>query len=313
MRASDTVAVLAGLLVGGGLSGCAVNTHGARAGAESDGGSVAAAAPVGVFALVAGAPPGFGDLAGTARLVDGTRGGSDVSIALSGLKPNVRYLAHVHEGTCGQPDPGGPHFKFDADGGDTPPNEIHLRFTANATRNAGAQVRSARRVADGAAGSVVVHEDAPASGADGEQPKAAAGHAHHGGGSAGADTTSAGGHSHAAKIACAALRKGGAAGAGTPDPVAGGGPPTAIRVSADKPVGGVQKLAVRKGERVRFSVSSDGPEEVHVHGYDLTAPVGPTTPARFDFAAEIEGIFEVELEGAGVPILSLTVNPEDSS
>jgi len=39
-----------------------------------------------------------------------------------------------------------PHFKFDLNGPDTPPNEIHLAFTANATRNASAEAHSARRV-----------------------------------------------------------------------------------------------------------------------------------------------------------------------
>jgi hypothetical protein len=83
----------------------------------------------------------------------------------------------------------------------------------------------------------------------------------------------------------------------------------AVTVKALKPVGGVQALKVKKGQRVRFSVSSDRSEEVHAHGYDIAKDVAPGKPARFDFPASIEGIFEVELEHASVPILKLTVNP----
>lgn len=200
-------AALATLLAAGGLSACGAQTRETGEGARTGGTARTATAAPGVFALVAGAPAGFTDLAGTATLADGSQGGSDVSITLSGLRPNVRYLAHVHEGTCDQPDPGGPHLKFDPDGADTPPNEIHLRFASNATRHASAQVHSARRVPDGAAGSIVVHTDAPAS-ASAEASPAAPGHAHHGRRATGAGTANpAGGHAHAAKIACAALSR----------------------------------------------------------------------------------------------------------
>ena len=210
MSRHTITAALASLLAAGGLSACTGQTDGAGAGADTPG---SGAAPPGVFALVPDAPGGFTDLAGTAELTDSAGGGSDVSIALSGLKPNVRYLAHVHEGTCNQPDPGGPHFKFDPGGTDTPPNEIHLRFASNATRHASARVHSARRVGAGAAGSVVVHLDAPANpaaaAAGTSTPAAAAGHEHHAAGSGTAAAGAAGGHSHAAKIACAALRASG--------------------------------------------------------------------------------------------------------
>lgn len=36
---------------------------------------------------------------------------------------------------------------------------------------------------------------------------------------------------------------------------------------------------------------------------------GRGTPGRFGFPADIEGVFEVELEHSGAPILGLTVNP----
>lgn len=316
MRRSITPA-LATLLSGAALGGCAASNHSSGSDPSARHQTAAATAPLGAFALVPNAPSAFAGLDGTAKLTHGADGGSDVSIALSGLRPNVRYLSHVHVGTCDQPDPGGPHFKFDPNGPDTPPNEIHLRFTSNATGNATTSAHSERALPDGVAGSIVVYQDTPTStsGASADKPKTSTGHEHHAGRS-GAETASAArGHAHAGKIACAALRKSVPTDAAGPTPAlpadpSTAGAPLAIRVSADEPVGGVQKLEVRKDQRVRFTVNSDQPEDVHVHGYDITKQVGPATPARFDFRAGIEGIFEVELEGAEAQILSLTVNPK---
>ena len=73
--------------------------------------------------------------------------------------------------------------------------------------------------------------------------------------------------------------------------------------------GRVRELEYTEGDDVRFTVENDAPEEVHVHGYDLTEEVGPNKPADFSFPANITGIFEVELEGAGEPIAELKVQP----
>jgi len=76
-----------------------------------------------------------------------------------------------------------------------------------------------------------------------------------------------------------------------------------------KVVGGVREIDVSSGDRVRFRVSADVSDEVHVHGFDIIEPVAPGRPASFAFPADIEGIFDVELEGQGVQIAQLTVNP----
>jgi hypothetical protein len=85
--------------------------------------------------------------------------------------------------------------------------------------------------------------------------------------------------------------------------------PLVVRVEGGEPVGGVQKLEVKSGEQARFVVEADAPEEVHVHGYDILKEVGPGKDARFSFTADLEGIFEVELEESGVQIVSLVVEP----
>lgn len=85
---------------------------------------------------------------------------------------------------------------------------------------------------------------------------------------------------------------------------------TTITVQDDKPVGGIQTIEVSKGDPVHFTVvSKNVSDEVHVHGYDLMQDVAPGKPVTFDFTADIEGVFEAELEGAHEQILELRVNP----
>lgn len=82
-----------------------------------------------------------------------------------------------------------------------------------------------------------------------------------------------------------------------------------VKVKDGQPVGGVQKLEANQGDDIRFVVQSDVAEEVHVHGFDVSQPVAPGKPARFDFEAGFTGIFEVELENSAIPIMELQVNP----
>ena len=42
-----------------------------------------------------------------------------------------------------------------------------------------------------------------------------------------------------------------------------------VQVFNAKPRGGIAKLVFKQGGRVRFSVTSDVADEIHVHGYDL--------------------------------------------
>jgi len=82
-----------------------------------------------------------------------------------------------------------------------------------------------------------------------------------------------------------------------------------IKVVDEKPVGGVAKLKVSKGDQIHFVVESDSKQEVHLHGYDVAKDAAPGEPAEFELEATIEGVFEAELEDPGVQILKLTVEP----
>jgi hypothetical protein len=82
-----------------------------------------------------------------------------------------------------------------------------------------------------------------------------------------------------------------------------------LRVRGGEPVGGVKELEFDKGDEVRLAVTSDAPAHVHVHGYDLFEDAGPGQTARFRFEADIEGIFEIELEDTHTQIAELRVEP----
>ncbi len=86
-------------------------------------------------------------------------------------------------------------------------------------------------------------------------------------------------------------------------------PAATIVVENGEPVGGVQELEYQAGEEVRFTVRSDVADEIHVHGYDLMKDVAAGGAVSFSFPADIEGIFEVELEGRKEQIAELRVNP----
>jgi hypothetical protein len=265
----------------------------------------------GNFASVADAPAGYSDVSGEAHL-ERTDGGTTVSLTASGLEPKTAYVAHLHTGGCDQADPGGPHFQFEKGGSEEPPNEIHLEFTTDAAGEGEAEASSKREVPAGKAGSVVIHlaseshhEMTAYEPDDSEAVSTVFVHE-------GADHSQEGGrheeepeHAQSEKIACAELEGAAAAAAGT----ASSGEIPTIVVRNGEPVGGIEELEYSAGEEIRFRVSSDQAEEIHVHGYDLSKDVPAGGTVEFDFPAELEGIYEAELEELGVQIIELRVNP----
>lgn len=74
-------------------------------------------------------------------------------------------------------------------------------------------------------------------------------------------------------------------------------------------VQGPTRFTLTQGERVRILVRADVTDEVHLHSYDLSADVAPGDPARIDFVANVAGVFECELEGAGKLLFQLEIVP----
>jgi len=81
-----------------------------------------------------------------------------------------------------------------------------------------------------------------------------------------------------------------------------------ITVSAGKVDGGVQRKKVKLGSDVILRVHSDVADEVHLHGYDKKADVAAGGTAEIDFTADIPGVFEAELESAGIKLVELEIS-----
>ncbi|SNR72689.1 hypothetical protein [Blastococcus mobilis] len=105
--------------------------------------------------------------------------------------------------------------------------------------------------------------------------------------------------------------------ASTPSSAAGTAPASAapatsgqrieVTVAGGQVSGDTGRVPVPVGQQVTLAVTSDVADEVHVHGYDLTAELVPGEPAELAFTATIPGVFEVELHDAGTVLLSLQV------
>ena len=80
-----------------------------------------------------------------------------------------------------------------------------------------------------------------------------------------------------------------------------------LTFSGGEVTGGPQQVTLPAGERLRLLVTSDVPEEVHVHGYDLEVPLAPGTPTPIDLVGDLPGVWEVELHGSGDLLCELEV------
>ncbi|WP_409330255.1 hypothetical protein [Trujillonella humicola] len=81
----------------------------------------------------------------------------------------------------------------------------------------------------------------------------------------------------------------------------------AVEVTGGQVSGDTGRVPVGLGEQVTLTVTGDTPDELHLHGYDLTAQLVPGEPAVLTFVADIAGVFEVELHDSGALLLSLQV------
>lgn len=70
--------------------------------------------------------------------------------------------------------------------------------------------------------------------------------------------------------------------------------------------GGRHEVAV--GDTVALVITSDVEDEIHVHGYDLYADIGPAGPATVLVEATIPGVWEVELHDSGLLLVELAVS-----
>jgi FtsP/CotA-like multicopper oxidase with cupredoxin domain len=74
----------------------------------------------------------------------------------------------------------------------------------------------------------------------------------------------------------------------------GGSTVARIALSGTKVQSGPSTITATKGDSVHIVVTSDKPNTIHLHGYDIERQAAPGKPARFDFKATMEGVFEIE-------------------
>lgn len=203
--------------------------------------------------------------------------GTAVTVELTGLQAGADYMGHLHAQACDQ-DAGGPHFAFDPDGSEMPPNEVHFGFTANEQGAGAATVHNPQRVGTEAR-SAVLHSP---SGDD--------------------------------RLVCADLRRAtdqqiqqanGSMSEHMADAVE---VDVVIRDGQVTPSG--QRIEAKVGQPVVLAVSSDQADEIHVHTSPSTVfEVKPTDGQQFDFTFSRPGIYEVETHETGTVMLQVAVTP----
>ena len=75
----------------------------------------------------------------------------------------------------------------------------------------------------------------------------------------------------------------------------------------DGDVFGAERIRVDLGDHVDIWVRSDVDDEIHVHGYDLYYDLVADEPLNLGFAADVPGIFEVEVHTGHTLLFELEV------
>lgn len=81
-------------------------------------------------------------------------------------------------------------------------------------------------------------------------------------------------------------------------------------VNRGQRVSGPQLIQVHVGDAVVLEVTSDQPDELHLHGYDLHLKLLSGEPARLGFTADHSGRFDFELHHAQLELGALEVLPQ---
>ena len=98
-----------------------------------------------------------------------------------------------------------------------------------------------------------------------------------------------------------------AAGSATTAEAASGAQTVQVTVTGTKVETAERRVKVPLDGKVRLEVTADRADEVHLHGYDRKVDIEPGQPAVLEFTADVPGVFEVELEEAGLKLVELQV------
>jgi hypothetical protein len=87
--------------------------------------------------------------------------------------------------------------------------------------------------------------------------------------------------------------------------------PVVITITAvnGRPVGGIKRPSVKKGQTVRFVIRTNVGTELHLHGYNIEKTPRKGVPTVMQFVAKLPGRFELELHDPDAVLAQLTVKP----
>jgi hypothetical protein len=83
-----------------------------------------------------------------------------------------------------------------------------------------------------------------------------------------------------------------------------------LTIKSGKLRSGPAVLEVHQGERVTLNIRSDSRDELHLHGYDLHAQLGPGETTSLQFIADRTGRFGMELHKVHSELGALEVYPQ---
>ena len=83
-----------------------------------------------------------------------------------------------------------------------------------------------------------------------------------------------------------------------------------IKIENGAPVGGVAEIEVTEGDELRVAITTDAPDELHLHTYDVYLDIVPgKTNELVVESADIGGIFELESHSTAALIAEISVVP----
>ena len=82
-----------------------------------------------------------------------------------------------------------------------------------------------------------------------------------------------------------------------------------VVVKQGRRVSGPEVITTSEGADVTLTITSDQPDEMHLHGYDLHLDLAANEPATLNFKAVHSGRFDYELHHAHVALGTLEVLP----
>ena len=91
-------------------------------------------------------------------------------------------------------------------------------------------------------------------------------------------------------------------------PAAPAGTVLRVEVTGGQVSGDTGRVPVPLGNPVTVTITTDTPDEAHLHGYDVSADLPAGTPVDLTFDATVPGVFELELHEAGTVLLTLQVS-----